>query len=94
MPLVLKKFYSFMLYIVTKGVKSNLPSGFTLSMGQGDTGQLGQGDEVYERKKPGFVSGLENIDIIQIVAGGMHSLAVSSNGIVSYSLFSPINISS
>ena len=49
-------------------------------MGQGDTGQLGQGDEVFERKKPGSVKGLDDIQIVQIVAGGMHSLALSSTG--------------
>lgn len=49
-------------------------------MGTGDTGQLGQGDEVLERKKPGFVQGLENVQIVQIIAGGMHSLALSSTG--------------
>ena len=49
-------------------------------MGTGDTGQLGQGDEVLERKKPGFVKGLENVQIMQIIAGGMHSLALSSLG--------------
>ena len=39
-----------------------------LSMGQGDTGQLGQGDEVFEKKEPGFVKGLEDIQVVQVVA--------------------------
>ena len=56
-------------------------------MGTGDTGQLGQGDEVLERKKPGFVKGLENVQIMQIIAGGMHSLALSSSGKVWYIQF-------
>lgn len=51
-----------------------------LAMGQGDTGQLGQGDEVLERKKPGIVKGLDNVNVVQVVAGGMHSLALSSTG--------------
>ena len=71
------------LFPAVNGVESDQPSGFVLSMGQGDTGQLGQGDEVLERKKPGFVKGIEDVQIVQVVAGGMHSLALSSTGQVS-----------
>ena len=68
------------IFTAVNGIESDQQSGFVLSMGQGDTGQLGQGDEVFERKKPGFVKGLENIEIVQVVAGGMHSLALENNG--------------
>lgn len=72
--------FYFCCVLAINGVVLKQPCGFVLSMGQGDTGQLGQGDEVMERKKPGFVKGLENVETVQIVAGGMHSLSLSSTG--------------
>lgn len=60
--------------------ESKKSSGFVLSMGQGEAGQLGQGDEVMERKKPALVIGLEGMELVQVVAGGMHSLALSKTG--------------
>ena len=60
--------------------ESDKVCGFVLSMGQGEAGQLGQGEEIMERKKPGLVKGLEGVEIVQIEAGGMHSLAVSKTG--------------
>lgn len=64
--------------------ESKKSSGFVLSMGQGEAGQLGQGDEVMERKKPALVKGLEGMELVQVVAGGMHSLALSKTGQVSH----------
>ncbi|KAL7874500.1 hypothetical protein SRHO_G00054700 [Serrasalmus rhombeus] len=52
--------------------------GLVLVLGQGDVGQLGLGENVLERKKPALVSLPENI--IQAVAGGMHTVCLSDTG--------------
>ena len=56
-------------------------SGAILTLGEGDTGQLGLGPDVMERTKPGKVN--VPSPIIQVVAGGMHSLCLTSEGEVS-----------
>ncbi|KAI0982992.1 hypothetical protein GJ496_008435 [Pomphorhynchus laevis] len=53
--------------------------GELLAFGDGSTGQLGMGDEILRRKKPQLVSSLSS-NIVQISAGGMHSLALDANG--------------
>ncbi|CAB4067580.1 RCC1 [Lepeophtheirus salmonis] len=58
----------------------NSNGGVCLSVGQGDTGQLGLGEDVLERSKPGMVKNLT--DVVEIVAGGMHSLCLSKSGVV------------
>jgi len=52
-------------------------AGEVLTFGTGDTGQLGLGG-VMERKKPAVVSMDEGI--VQICAGGMHTVALSKTG--------------
>ena len=50
-------------------------------MGQGDTGQLGLGEDVAERKKPCPVGGvLDGVTIVQVVCGGMHTAALTAGG--------------
>ena len=50
-------------------------------MGQGDMGQLGLGEELMERKKPHPVGGaLEGVRVVQVVCGGMHTVALSEDG--------------
>ena len=50
-------------------------------MGQGDMGQLGLGEELMERKKPHPVGGaLECVRVVQVVCGGMHTVALSEDG--------------
>lgn len=52
-----------------------------MTLGQGDTGQLGLGEEVAERKKPFPVGGaLEGKKIVQVVCGGMHTVALTDDG--------------
>ena len=51
-----------------------------LTMGQGDCGQLGLGDEILERKRPAIVADLQGTNVVQIVSGGMHTVALSSDG--------------
>ena len=50
-------------------------------MGQGDMGQLGLGEDMLERKKPHPVGGaLENYRVVQVVCGGMHTVALTEDG--------------
>lgn len=46
-----------------------------LVVGQGDVGQLGLGEDIFEKKYPTKVSISENL--IQIVCGGMHTVALT-----------------
>ena len=57
----------------------DIPSGgVVLTVGQGDTGQLGLGEDVMERSKPGLVKGLE--DAVDVAAGAMHSVCLTKRG--------------
>ena len=51
--------------------------GIVLTVGQGDTGQLGLGEDVVEKSKPGVVNVKDAVDI---AAGGMHSVCLSKGG--------------
>ncbi|XP_077151737.1 regulator of chromosome condensation isoform X1 [Ranitomeya variabilis] len=52
--------------------------GIVLTLGQGDVGQLGLGEDVMERKKPALVSFPE--PIVQAEAGGMHTVCLGASG--------------
>ena len=55
--------------------------GVVLTVGQGDVGQLGLGEDVLERKFPQPVSGeLQGEKVIQLVCGGMHTVALVDSG--------------
>lgn len=56
-------------------------SGSVLSLGQGDTGQLGLGEDILERAKPALVKSIDK-PVKAVVAGGMHSLALTEDGVV------------
>lgn len=59
--------------------------GNIMTFGQGDCGQLGLGDAMTERKKPFPVAGqLEGRKIVQVECGGMHTVALTDDGKVSY----------
>ncbi|XP_054026823.1 regulator of chromosome condensation [Dryobates pubescens] len=67
----------------TKKIKVCHPShrtqpGLVLTLGQGDVGQLGLGEDVMERKKPALVSLPE--PTVQAEAGGMHTVCLSQSG--------------
>ncbi len=47
--------------------RHNRGFGHVLTVGQGDTGQLGLGEDVMEKSRPGLVSSLS--DAVDIVAG-------------------------
>ena len=55
--------------------------GLTFTLGEGDTGQLGLGPDIMERKKPGKVDLPQ--EIVQICAGGMHTVCLTKDGNVS-----------
>eukprot|EP00088_Acartia_fossae_P027087 TRINITY_DN27867_c0_g1_i6.p1 TRINITY_DN27867_c0_g1~~TRINITY_DN27867_c0_g1_i6.p1 ORF type:complete len:474 (+),score=126.00 TRINITY_DN27867_c0_g1_i6:60-1424(+) len=52
--------------------------GHVLTLGQGDTGQLGLGEDIMEKSRPGIVTTLSNA--VDVVAGGMHTLVLTKNG--------------
>ena len=49
-----------------------------LTLGEGDTGQLGLGPDVMDRTKPAKVNIPE--DVVQISAGGMHTACLTKDG--------------
>ena len=53
-------------------------------VGQGDMGQLGLGEDMVEKKKPFPVGGtLQGLAVVEVVCGGMHSVALTREGRVS-----------
>jgi len=61
--------------VVSKG-------GTVLCVGQGDTGQIGLGPDVMEAAKPKVVTSINGSSVLAICAGGMHSLALTKEGVV------------
>lgn len=53
-------------------------TGNVLVCGQGDVGQLGLGEDVPEKTRPALLADIK--DIVDVQAGGMHSVALTSNG--------------
>lgn len=58
---------------------NSLPNGTMLVVGQGDTGQLGCGEDIMERKKPYPVKALEDKFMKIIACGGMHTACIDEN---------------
>jgi len=59
-------------------VKQTRGVGHILTVGTGDTGQLGLGEDVMEKTRMGLVQGLEGM--VDVCAGGMHSVGLSKTG--------------
>lgn len=53
-------------------------NGVVLTLGQGDTGQLGLGPDIMERSKPSLVKDLASV--ISVCAGGMHTVCLTKDG--------------
>ena len=51
-------------------------------MGEGDTGQLGLGPDIMEKVKPAKVA-LPKDNVVQVYAGGMHTVCLTDAGEVS-----------
>lgn len=58
--------------------RHNRGTGMVLSVGQGDVGQLGLGPDVLEKSRPALVDQVK--DVIDVVAGGMHTVCLTSKG--------------
>ncbi|KAJ2600790.1 hypothetical protein H4R99_003213 [Coemansia sp. RSA 1722] len=54
-------------------------SGTVFVFGNGDCGQLGLGEDMVERKKP-FPVALDGESIVDIVSGGLHTMALTADG--------------
>ena len=65
---------------ITDEVAVSKETARVLTLGQGDVGQLGLGEDILERKKPALVKSLEGLDIVQVECGGMHTVALSDDG--------------
>lgn len=61
-------------------VSEDKETGRVLTLGQGDVGQLGLGEDILERKKPALVKGLDGMNIVQVECGGMHTVALTDDG--------------
>ena len=53
-------------------------TGTVLTVGQGDTGQLGLGEDVMEKSRPAPVNSIK--DAVDAVAGGMHTAVLDKEG--------------
>ena len=62
-------------------ISKNAQAGSLLSLGTGDTGQLGLGEDITERSKPALVKGVTG-KIKAIAAGGMHTTCLTVDGVV------------
>lgn len=71
--------------ILLEPFKNPLPvapelTGRVFAFGTGDTGQLGLGDEIDERKKPTPLKFLDDKEVVDVVCGGMHTIAITKDG--------------
>ncbi|KAI8063477.1 regulator of chromosome condensation 1/beta-lactamase-inhibitor protein II [Gongronella butleri] len=55
-------------------------TGTVFVIGNGDIGQLGLGEDMLNRKRPMPLRALDDKEIVDIVSGGLHTLALTSNG--------------
>ncbi|KAJ2765906.1 hypothetical protein IWQ56_003916 [Coemansia nantahalensis] len=55
-------------------------SGGTLVFGNGDCGQLGLGEDMIERKKPFPMPALADVAVVDVVCGGLHTMALAEDG--------------
>ncbi|KAJ2161284.1 hypothetical protein GGF46_001626 [Coemansia sp. RSA 552] len=55
-------------------------AGTVFVFGNGDCGQLGLGEDMLERKKPFAVPALADEAVVDVVSGGMHTLALTDAG--------------
>ncbi|PIA14479.1 nucleotide exchange factor for Gsp1p, localizes to the nucleus [Coemansia reversa NRRL 1564] len=54
--------------------------GTVFVFGNGDCGQLGLGDDMIERKKPFPVTAIANEAMVDVVSGGLHTVALTAEG--------------
>jgi regulator of chromosome condensation len=73
----------------TKSDLNSLPkapssSGLVFVFGTGDTGQLGLSEDMLERKRPMPLKVLDDEAVVDVICGGMHSIAITESGKVLY----------
>lgn len=82
--LFLISFFFFFKFIITAAVGTperrfpSLLSGVILTFGQGDVGQLGLGPDIMEKGRPTLIPNLS--DLIDVRAGGMHTICLNKKG--------------
>ncbi|XP_012260789.1 regulator of chromosome condensation [Athalia rosae] len=59
-------------------LRASEEEGVLLSVGQGDVGQLGLGEDVLEKSRPAVIPHFS--DIVGIAAGGMHNVCLTKSG--------------
>lgn len=63
-----------------------------LATGQGDVGQLGLGPDILEKSRPTLVEQVK--DVAEVLAGGMHTVCLTSTGCCLFNFYSKICLSS
>ncbi|KAF9182859.1 hypothetical protein BGZ51_004374 [Haplosporangium sp. Z 767] len=77
----LKKLKSFGAYVEPIPIPTRpTTSGRVYVFGTGDCAQLGLGEDILSRKKPANLAALNDEEIVDISAGGLHNMALSSEG--------------
>ncbi|CAG5093829.1 Similar to RCC1: Regulator of chromosome condensation (Mesocricetus auratus), partial [Cotesia congregata] len=64
--------------VVEPDLRGITTPGVALTVGQGDVGQLGLGEDVMEKTRPAVIPG--HNDIVAIAAGGMHNVCLTKSG--------------
>ncbi|KAJ3261372.1 Regulator of chromosome condensation [Boothiomyces macroporosus] len=54
--------------------------GLVYVVGSGDCAQLGLGPDVFEKERPAKIGYFDDLEIVSVVAGGMHTIALSAKG--------------
>lgn len=60
-------------------------------VGSGDCGQLGLGPDIFEKERPGKIEYFDDKNIVALFAGGMHNIALSSDGKVVFIIYNICN---
>lgn len=69
---------------VEEVAQSSTTTGHVFVVGSGDCAQLGLGPDVFEKARPAKIAYFDDLGIVDVVAGGLHSVALSRTGKVTY----------
>lgn len=75
---ILKNWSKYTIPFTVHVERPSCENGVVLTCGMGDVGQLGLGEDVEEKTRPGLVPDLENI--VAVAAGGLHSVVLDKDG--------------
>jgi regulator of chromosome condensation len=62
----------------------NTQIGQVFVVGSGDCAQLGLGPDVFEKAKFAKLSFFDELEVVDVVAGGLHNMALCKNGKVGF----------